>query len=104
MLFREAPELGALPALTEDELPDRLGAVARPGAIVTKSGLVFAGGNDVALNAFDARDGRELWRYVLPRQGTATPMTYLDANGRQIVVIATGRGEDTSLVAFALPR
>jgi hypothetical protein len=31
-------------------------------------------------------------------------MTYLDANGRQIVVIATGRGEDTSLVAFALPR
>ncbi len=32
-----------------------------------------------------------------------TPMTYLAADGRQIVVIATGRGEDTSLVAFALP-
>ena len=72
--------------------------------IVTKSGLIFVGGNDTALSAFDARDGRELWRHVLPRQATATPMTYLDANGRQVVVIATGRGEDTALVAFALSR
>ena len=56
----------------------------------------------MALSAFDAKDGRELWRYVLPRQATATPMTYLDANGRQVVVIATGRGEDTALVAFRL--
>ena len=102
--FGDAPELRALPALKDVKLPDRLGAVGPPGAIVTKSGLVFAGGNDVALNAFDARDGRELWRYVLPRQATATPMTYLDANGRQVVVVATGRGEDTALVAFALGR
>lgn len=101
--FGDAPELRALPALQGVPLPDRLGAVGPPGAIVTKSGLVFVGGNDVALSAFDARDGRELWRHVLPRQATATPMTYLDASGRQLVVIATGRGEDTSLVAFALP-
>jgi quinoprotein glucose dehydrogenase len=100
--FGDAPELRALPALKGVPLPDRLGAVGPPGAIVTKSGLVFVGGNDMALNAFDARDGRELWRYVLPRQATATPMTYLDANGRQIVVVATGRGEDTALVAFRL--
>jgi len=65
---------------------------------------VFVGGNDMALNAFDARDGREIWRYVLPRQATATPMTYLDRDGRQLMVIATGRSEDTALVAFALPR
>jgi quinoprotein glucose dehydrogenase len=101
--FGDAPELRALPALKGVPLPDRLGAVGPPGVIATRSGLLFAGGNDMALNAFDARDGRELWRYVLPRQATATPMTYLDANGRQIVVIATGRGENTSLVAFALP-
>ena len=31
-------------------------------------------------------------------------MTYLAADGRQFVLIATGRGEDTALVAFALPR
>jgi quinoprotein glucose dehydrogenase len=92
-----------MPALKGVPLPDRLGAVGPPGAIVTKAGLVFVGGNDMALSAFDARDGRELWRYVLPRQATATPMTFLGTNGRQMVVIATGRGEDTSLVAFALP-
>ncbi len=102
--FGDAPELRALPALKGVALPDRLGAVGPPGVIVTKSGLVFGGGNDMALNAFDARDGRELWRYVLPRQATATPMTYQAADGRQMVVIATGRGEDTALVAFALPR
>lgn len=100
--FGDAPEIRALPALKGVPLPDRLGAVGPPGAIVTKSGLVFVGGNDVALSAFDARDGREHWRYVLPRQATATPMTYLDANGRQVIVIATGRGEDTALVAFRL--
>ncbi|HUQ89928.1 MAG TPA: hypothetical protein VM096_20365, partial [Vicinamibacterales bacterium] len=74
------------------------------GVIVTRSGLIFGGGNDTALNVFDANDGRELWRYVLPREAGGTPITYLDENGRQIVVIATGRGEDTALVAFALPR
>jgi quinoprotein glucose dehydrogenase len=100
--FGDAPELRAMPALKGVPLPDRLGSVGPPGVIVTKSGLVFGGGNDMALNAFDARDGRELWRYVLPRQATATPMTYLDANGRQVVIIATGRGEDTALVAFRL--
>jgi quinoprotein glucose dehydrogenase len=102
--FGDAPEIRSLPALKGVPLPDRLGAVGPPGVIVTKSGLIFAGGNDMALSAFDAKDGRELWRYVLPRQATATPMTYLDANGRQVVIIATGRGEDTALVAFAIPK
>ena len=60
-------------------------------------------GRQLARSA-DAGDGRETWRYVLPRQATATPMTYLAADGRQIVVIATGRGEDTALVAFALSK
>jgi quinoprotein glucose dehydrogenase len=100
--FGDAPEIRALPALKGVPLPDRLGAVGPPGAIVTRSGVIFVGGNDMALSAFDAKDGRELWRYVLPRQATATPMTYLDASGRQVVVIATGRGEDTALVAFRL--
>ena len=65
---------------------------------------MFVGGNDMALSAFDKMTGREVWRQVLPRQATATPMTYLAADGRQFVLIATGRGEDTSLVALAIPR
>jgi quinoprotein glucose dehydrogenase len=102
--FGDDPQVRALPALKGVPLPDRLGAIGPPGAIVTRAGVIFVGGNDMALSAFDARDGRELWRYVLPRQATATPMTYLDANGRQVVVIATGRGEDAALVAFALSK
>ena len=100
--FGDAPELRAVPALKDVPLPDRLGAVGPPGAIVTKGGLVFVGGNDVALSAFDKHTGREVWRHVLPRQATATPMTYLAPDGRQMIVIATGRGENTALVAFAL--
>jgi quinoprotein glucose dehydrogenase len=102
--FGDAPELRALPALKDVSLPERLGSVGPPGVIVTRSGLVFGGGNDMALSAYDARDGREVWRFVLPRQATATPMTYLAPDGRQMVVVATGRGEDTALVAFALPK
>jgi quinoprotein glucose dehydrogenase len=82
-------------------LPDRLGAAGAAGVIVTRSGVILGGGNDNALNAFDT-NGRELWRYVLPRETSGTPVTYLDANGKQVVVIATGRGEDTALVAFRI--
>jgi quinoprotein glucose dehydrogenase len=102
--FGDTPQLRAHPALTGVTLPARLGAAGAAGVIVTKSGLVIGGGNDLALNAFDAKDGRELWRHVLPREAGATPMTYLDANGRQVIVIATGRGEDTALVAFRLEK
>lgn len=52
--------------------------------------------------AVDATTGRELWR-ATTRETTATPMTYRGASGRQFVVIATGRGTDATLVAFARP-
>ncbi|MDP2389081.1 MAG: pyrroloquinoline quinone-dependent dehydrogenase, partial [Acidobacteriota bacterium] len=51
--FGDAPELRNAPALKGVALPDRLGAIGPPGAIVTKGGLVFVGGNDMALSAFD---------------------------------------------------
>ena len=103
----DTPSLRAHPALKDVPLPARLGASGAPGAIVTAGGLVFVGGGDVALNAFDATTGHELWRHVLPVRTTATPMTYRTgaANGtaaRQYVVVATGSGENAELVAFAL--
>ena len=64
---------------------------------------MFSGGGDMALTAFDKTSGKELWRHALPRETTATPMTYLGQSGRQFVLIATGRGEDAALVAFAAP-
>jgi glucose dehydrogenase len=56
----------------------------------------------MAFHAFDTDKGRELWRFPLSRRATATPMTYRTATGRQFVVMATGIGADTALVAFTL--
>ena len=102
--FGDMPQLRSNPALKDVALPARLGAAGAAGVVVTKSGLIIGGGGDSALNAFDAKDGRELWRHVLPREAGGTPVTYLDADGRQVVVIATGRGEDAALVAFRLEK
>ena len=63
---------------------------------------MIGGGGDLALHAVDAATGAELWQAALPRRVNGTPMTYRSAGGRQFVVVATGGGEDASLVAFAL--
>jgi quinoprotein glucose dehydrogenase len=89
------------PALRNLTLPERLGTPGTPGSIVTKGGLVFAGGGDAALFAFDKRTGREVWHVRLPRKTSGTPMTYRAASGRQFVLITTGSGTDQELIAFA---
>jgi quinoprotein glucose dehydrogenase len=90
-------------ALKGATLPARLGAVGTAGVIVTRGGLVFAGGGDEAFHALDKRTGAELWTY--PTGGlrtTGTPMTYR-VGGRQYVVIAVGGpGSGATLLAFTL--
>ncbi len=100
--FGDNPELRSHPGLRNVALPEHLGAVGNSGAIVTKGGLVFVGGGDKALHAFDKTTGRELGRFPLPRRVNGTPMTYRSRSGRQSVVVATGSGSDAALVAFAL--
>jgi quinoprotein glucose dehydrogenase len=91
------------PLLKGVTLPDRLGSSNnRGGAMVTKGGLVFAGGGDSYFYAFDAKSGREVWRTKIPYANTANPMTYRTRSGRQFIVVATGTGADNALVAFAL--
>jgi glucose dehydrogenase len=91
------------PLLKGIALPDRLGSPnSRGGAMVTKSGLVFIGGGDGYLYAFDKKTGKEVWRGKVPYQNTAVPMTYRARSGRQFVVAATGTGANNALVAFAL--
>jgi quinoprotein glucose dehydrogenase len=97
----DTPAIRRHPLLAGVTLPDQLGAPGAPGAIVTAGGLVFVGGGDTALHALDKTNGRTLWRADLGRRATATPMTYRTRAGRQFVVIATGRGRDAALVAFA---
>ena len=100
---------GDNPALREEltrldvKVPDKLGALGPPGGVVTKGGLIFIGGGDRAFHAVDTRNGEDLWT-APTRETTGTPMTYLTKAGRQFVVVATGRGEDAALDAFALGR
>jgi glucose dehydrogenase len=100
--FGDWPALRTHPELKGVTLPDRLGATGPMGTLATRGGLVFAAGGDTAFYAFDAQTGRELWRHPLARRGTGTPMTYRTARGRQMIALATGSGDDTSLIVFAL--
>lgn len=99
--FGDSPAIRQHPALAGVPLPPRLGAPGAPGVIVTKGGLVIGGGGDSALYVFDRGTGKEIAAFPLPRRVTGTPMTYRSRAGRQFVVVATGSGADTSLVAFA---
>ena len=96
----DSPNIRNHPALAGVKLPERLGVAGAPGSIVTKSGLVFVGGGDMALSAYDAKTGRELLRKTLTRRANATPMTYRTKAGTQFVVIATGAGNNAALVAL----
>ncbi|WP_430907882.1 pyrroloquinoline quinone-dependent dehydrogenase [Maribacter sp. 2-571] len=61
------------------------------GSIVTAGGLVFIAATfDKKFRAFSSADGTVLWETELPRCGIATPMSYVDKNGKQFVVIAAG--------------
>jgi quinoprotein glucose dehydrogenase len=100
--------LGEYPELMAKGLPPT-GTENYGGPVVTASGLLFIGASkDEYFRAFEAKTGRELWRFKLPAGGYATPAIY-EVGGRQYVVIACGGGKmgtksGDAYVAFALPR
>jgi quinoprotein glucose dehydrogenase len=98
----DMPEVRFHPLLKSLDLPP-LGVAGAPGPLVTRSGLLFLTGGGDVLYAIDARDGAVRWSAPLGQIGWANPMTYRTAGGRQMVLIATGRGEGARLMAFALP-
>ena len=100
----DTPSVRNHPALAGIDLPDRLGVTGAPGPIVTRGGLVFLSGGGDVLYAIDSETGEELWSADLGQGAYANPMTFRSGDGRQFVVIATGRGAGASLRAFALPR
>jgi len=87
---------------------EKWGSLNFGGAIVTGGNLIFvAASRDGHLRAFDTHTGAELWKYLLPAGGQATPMTY-ELDGKQYVVMAAGgHGKFATkmgdyVVAFAL--
>ncbi len=106
----EAP-LGSIHEMGPVTLPFHVdwGTPNLGGGIATKGGLFFIGATmDRQFRAFDVSNGETLWKYTLPVDGNATPMTY-QYKGRQYVVINAGghaifsRGAGDYLYAFALP-
>jgi glucose dehydrogenase len=84
-------------------LPEKLGVVGSPGGIVTRGGLVFITGGGRVLYAIDSRTGEYKWEHDLGQVAYANPMTFRSRAGKQYVVIATGAGTTSRLVAFAIP-
>lgn len=77
--------------------------------IITTKTLVIHGtgrsgqDNPPGLYAVDKATGKLVGKVEIPSRTTAMPMTFMH-EGRQYIVFATGAGENTKLVALALPR
>jgi mono/diheme cytochrome c family protein len=92
------------PLLKGIDLPDRLGTPGNSGVAVTKGGLVFIGGGEPYLYAFDKTTGREIWRGSTDGRTGGNPVSYQTSAGRQFVVISTSSGANSGagMVAFTL--
>ncbi|MBM4193741.1 MAG: pyrroloquinoline quinone-dependent dehydrogenase [Gemmatimonadetes bacterium] len=99
----DSPAVRSHPALAGVKLPPKLGVVGSPGGMVTKGGLVFLTGGGSVLYAIDSRTGEYKWEHDLGQVAYSNPMTFRSRAGKQYIVIATGAGTTSKLVAFALP-
>lgn len=68
------------------------------GTLSTSGGLVFAGDEDGYLLAFDARTGKNLWRFNTGTKLISAPITWM-LEGRQYLTMPSG----SALLTFALP-
>lgn len=59
------------------------------GAVVTATGLVFAGEGNGLVDAFDAKTGKLLWHFKTPAGANAAPIVY-EVAGREYVTIGVG--------------
>ncbi|WP_394182636.1 glucose/quinate/shikimate family membrane-bound PQQ-dependent dehydrogenase [Marinomonas posidonica] len=85
---------GTIEDMTPFKLPIKMGVPGIGGPIITEGGVVFMAATvDDYLRAYDMSNGEELWKARLPAGGQATPMTYLNSQGEQMVVqVAGGHG------------
>ncbi|MBC2661488.1 pyrroloquinoline quinone-dependent dehydrogenase [Novosphingobium flavum] len=103
-----------VPLGVTDELPEAVRLTGRPnigGAITTASGLTFIGASDDSrFRAYETATGKLLWETRLGAAAHATPITYTDVGGRQLVAITATGGSfldsplaSDTITAFALP-
>ena len=65
------------------------------GILTTKGGVLFTGDLRGRFLAFDAKTGKELWKFQTGSGINASPMTY-ELDGKQYVAILSGLGGDPS--------
>ena len=99
-----SPAMRRHPLLQGVDLPDRLGTPGNSGVAVTKGGLVFIGGGEPYLYAFDKMTGREIWRGSTDGRTGGNPISYQTRSGKQFVAMTTSGGarSGAGVVAFAL--
>lgn len=102
---------GTVEDMTALPLKIRMGVPGIGGPVITDSGVVFlAASVDDYLRGYDLETGEQLWETRLPAGGQATPMTYLNSQGEQMVVqVAGGHGSIGTTIgdyvmAYKLPQ
>jgi alcohol dehydrogenase (cytochrome c) len=65
------------------------------GMLVTKGGVLFTGDERGQFLAFDAKSGKELWKFQTGSGINASPITY-ELDGHQYVAVLSGLGGDPS--------
>ena len=102
---------GTVYDMTPLPLPIEMGVPGIGGPIITKGGVAFLAATvDNYLRAYDLTSGEQLWQSRIPAGGQATPMTYLNSKGEQMVVlVAGGHGSIGTtfgdyVIAYKLPK
>jgi glucose dehydrogenase len=101
-----------VPLGVTDSLPPDKQKTGRPGnggTIATAGGLVFVGATDDArFRAFDAKTGKELWKFNCGAGVNAPAVSYM-VGGKQYIAVAAGGNNQidakrgNSVFVFALP-
>ena len=82
---------GTIRDLSPIPLPITVGVPGIGGPMITAGGLAFLGAAvDDNFRAYDLNTGKVLWDVRLPAGGQATPMSYLNSQGEQMVLIVAG--------------
>lgn len=82
---------GTVQGLSPIPLKLELGVPGIGGPIITKGGLAFlSAATENNFRAYDLKNGDVLWNVRIPAGGQATPMTYLNSKGEQMVVLVAG--------------
>lgn len=82
---------GSVRDLTPLPLDFEMGVPGIGGPIITAGNLAFLAATvENSFKAYDLVSGEVLWKTRLPAGGQATPMTYLNSQGEQMVVLVVG--------------